>query len=61
MLAAGYALALGSVAVVMTAADAFTALFGWEALTVAFCLMAGANARIGTARVRRGSRWRSGR
>ena len=45
MLAVGYALALGSVAVVMTAADAFTALFGWEALTVAFYLMAGANAR----------------
>ena len=45
MLAAGYALALGSVAVVMTATDAFTALFGWEALTVAFYLLAGANAR----------------
>jgi len=45
MLAVGYALALGSVAVVMTAADAFTALFGWESLTVAFYLMAGANAR----------------
>ena len=39
MLAAGYALALGSVAVVMTATDAFTALFGWEALTVAFYLL----------------------
>ncbi|MFY9851911.1 MAG: proton-conducting transporter membrane subunit, partial [Trebonia sp.] len=45
MLATGYALALGSVAVVMTATDAFTALFGWEALTVAFYLLAGANAR----------------
>jgi hydrogenase-4 component B len=45
MLAVGYALALGSVAVVMTATDAFTALFGWEALTVAFYLLAGANAR----------------
>jgi hydrogenase-4 component B len=45
MLAVGYALALGSVAVVMTAADAFTALFGWEALTVAFYLLAGANVR----------------
>jgi len=31
--------------VVMTATDAFTALFGWEALTDAFYLMAGANAR----------------
>ena len=49
-LAGGYALALGSVAVIMTAADAFTALFGWEAfgweaLTVAFYLMAGASRR----------------
>jgi hydrogenase-4 component B len=45
MLAEGYALALGAVAVVMTATDAFTALFGWEALTVAFYLMAGASRR----------------
>jgi hydrogenase-4 component B len=45
MLAEGYALALGSVAVVMTATDAFTALFGWEALTVAFYLLAGAARR----------------
>lgn len=45
MLAEGYALALGSVAVIMTAADAFTALFGWEALTVAFYLLAGASRR----------------
>jgi hydrogenase-4 component B len=45
MLACGYALALGSVAVIVTAADAFTALFGWEALTVAFYLMAGASRR----------------
>jgi len=45
MLAGGYALALGAVAVIMTATDAFTALFGWEALTVAFYLLAGANAR----------------
>ena len=40
-LGASYALALGSVAVVMTARDAFTALFGWEALTAAFYLLAG--------------------
>ena len=40
-LGAGYALALGSVAVFVTAADAFTALFAWEALTVAFYLFAG--------------------
>ena len=45
MLACGYALALGSVAVIVTAADAFTALFGWESLTVAFYLMAGASRR----------------
>jgi formate hydrogenlyase subunit 3/multisubunit Na+/H+ antiporter MnhD subunit len=41
-LGASYALALGSVAVIMTARDAFTALFGWEALTAAFYLLAGA-------------------
>jgi hydrogenase-4 component B len=41
-LGASYALALGAVAVIMTAADAFTALFGWEALTLAFYLLAGA-------------------
>jgi hydrogenase-4 component B len=55
MLAEGYALALGSVAVIMTAADAFTALFGWEALTAAFWLLAGANRadrdRAGAARI----------
>ncbi|WP_300605430.1 proton-conducting transporter membrane subunit, partial [Trebonia sp.] len=45
MLAAGYALALGAVAVIMTARDAFTALFAWEALTVAFYLLAGASRR----------------
>jgi len=45
LLAEGYALALGAVAVIMTATDAFTALFGWEALTVAFYLLAGANTR----------------
>jgi hydrogenase-4 component B len=55
MLAAGYALALGSVAVIVMATDAFTALFGWEALTVAFYLMAGASRqdadRVGAARI----------
>ena len=40
-LGAGYALALGSVAVIMTAQDAFTFLFGWEGLTLAFYLLAG--------------------
>ena len=55
MLAAGYALALGAVAVIMTATDAFTALFGWEALTAAFYLLAGAGRaerdRVGAARI----------
>jgi formate hydrogenlyase subunit 3/multisubunit Na+/H+ antiporter MnhD subunit len=55
MLAAGYALALGAVAVIMTATDAFTALFGWEALTAAFYLLAGARRtepdRVGAARI----------
>ena len=41
-LGASYALALGAVAVIVTARDAFTALFGWEALTAAFYLLAGA-------------------
>jgi hydrogenase-4 component B len=40
-LGAGYALALGSVAVVLTARDAFTFLFGWESLTLAFWALAG--------------------
>jgi len=40
-LAAGYALTLGSVAVFLTAADAFTALLSWELLTIAFYLLAG--------------------
>ena len=40
-LGASYALALGAVAVIMTATDAFTALFAWETLTVAFYLLAG--------------------
>jgi len=55
MLAAGYALALGGVAVVITGQDAFTVLFGWEALTAAFYLLAGGSRdqqdRAGAARV----------
>jgi formate hydrogenlyase subunit 3/multisubunit Na+/H+ antiporter MnhD subunit len=55
MLAQGYALALGATAVIMTAQDAFTALFGWEALTAAFYLLAGARRgepdRVGAARI----------
>jgi len=55
MLAQGYALALGATVVIMTAQDAFTALFGWEALTAAFYLLAGAKRgeadRVGAARV----------
>jgi hydrogenase-4 component B len=42
-LGASYALALGAVAVIVTAQDAFTTLFGWETLTVAFYLLAGAD------------------
>jgi len=41
-LGASYALALGAVAVIVTAQDAFTVLFGWETLTLAFYLLAGA-------------------
>ena len=40
-LGASYALAVGAVAVVMTATDAFTLLFAWESLTIAFYLLAG--------------------
>ncbi len=40
-LGAGYALALGSVAVVLTARDAFTLLFAWESLTLAFWVLTG--------------------
>jgi hydrogenase-4 component B len=40
-LGTGYALALGSVAVVLTARDAFTFLFGWESLTLAFWVLVG--------------------
>jgi hydrogenase-4 component B len=55
MLAQGYALALGATVVIITAQDAFTFLFGWEALTAAFFLLAGARRgdpdRAGAARV----------
>ena len=55
MLAQGYALALGATVVIITARDAFTFLFGWEALTAAFYLLAGARRgdtdRAGAARV----------
>jgi formate hydrogenlyase subunit 3/multisubunit Na+/H+ antiporter MnhD subunit len=40
-LAASYAVALGAVAVFFVARDAFTFLFSWELLTVAFYLMVG--------------------
>jgi len=40
-LGASYALALGAVAVVLTATDAFTLLFAWESVTLAFYLLAG--------------------
>lgn len=55
MVSSGYALALGAVAVIVTGRDAFTVLFGWEALTVAFYLLAGGDPRAddrgGAARV----------
>jgi hydrogenase-4 component B len=40
-LGASYALTLGAVAMVMTAADAFTMLLAWELLTISFYLLAG--------------------
>jgi hydrogenase-4 component B len=40
-LAASYALTLGAVTAIITAADAFTMLLAWEVLTVAFYLLAG--------------------
>ncbi len=40
-LGASYALGLGAVAVVLTARDAFTLLFAWETLTLAFYLLSG--------------------
>jgi hydrogenase-4 component B len=51
---AGYLLMLGSTAVIITAADAFTFLFGWEALTVAFYILAGVRR---SARRQTGSAW----
>jgi hydrogenase-4 component B len=42
-LGASYALALGAVAVIVTGRDAFTVLFGWEGLTIAFYLLAGSD------------------
>ena len=42
-LGTGYALALGAVAVIITGRDAFTVLFGWEALTIGFYLLAGSD------------------
>ena len=59
MLAAGYALALGAVAVIMTATDAFTALFGWEALTARSTCWPEPAGRNVTGSARRGSRSRS--
>ena len=44
-LGASYALALGAVAVIVTGRDAFTVLFGWEGLTIAFYLLAGSDRR----------------
>ncbi len=44
-LGASYALALGAVAVIMTATDAFTLLFAWESLTLAFWLLSGFDRR----------------
>ncbi len=38
---AGYLLLLGSVSIVIVAADAFTFLFAWEAVTVAFYVLVG--------------------
>ena len=40
-LGASYALTLGAVAVIITAADAFTFLLAWELLTIGFYLLAG--------------------
>jgi len=39
--ASGYLLLLGAVTVVIAAGDAFTFLFGWESLTVAFYILVG--------------------
>jgi hydrogenase-4 component B len=45
-LGAASALALGAVAVILTARDAFTFLFGWESLTLAFWALAGFRRRV---------------
>lgn len=42
---AGYLLLLGAVAIIVVAADAFTFLFAWEALTVAFYILVGIRRR----------------
>ncbi len=42
---AAYLLLLGAVTTILFAADAFTFLFGWEALTVAFFILVGARRR----------------
>ena len=60
-LGACYALALAAVAVFLTAGDAFTLLFAWEILTVAFYLLAGFERDKPGRRPARWSRWRSGR
>ncbi len=44
-LGASYALALGAVAVIVTATDAFTLMFAWESLTLAFWLLSGFDRR----------------
>ena len=46
---AGYLLLLGSVTVVFVAGDAFTFLFAWESLTVAFYVLTGARRIDGAA------------
>lgn len=43
--AAGYLLLLGAVTVIITAGDAFSFLFAWESLTVAFYILVGVRAR----------------
>jgi hydrogenase-4 component B len=45
---AGYLLLLGALAIVVLAADAFTFLFAWEAVTVAFYVLVGVNRRTAT-------------
>jgi hydrogenase-4 component B len=46
--APGYGLLLGSVAVILVAADAFVFLFAWEMLTVSFYLLTSGAARCGS-------------